>query len=242
MAILHNDWAPRLSEEFQKPYYLKLRQFLRQEYRQHTIYPDKYDIFNALHYTCYRDTRVVILGQDPYPGPHQAHRLCFSVNPGIPIPPSLMNIYRELSSDLGITPPDHGCLIPWARQGVLLLNTTLTVRAGQAASHRKQGWELFTDRIIQLLNEHERSLVFLLWGRHAQDKAAFITRSHHLILRAPHPSPLSAGRGFFGSRPFSQSNDYLASQGRSPVNWQLPPLLELQQSSPGNPAVRKTGL
>ena len=222
MPILKNDWAPLLEDEFRKPYYLRLRQFLIEEYRTRTVYPDKYDIFNALHYTPYSEVKVVLLGQDPYHGPGQAHGLSFSVRPGIPAPPSLQNMLKELHDDLGCRIPNNGCLIPWALQGVLLLNTVLTVRAGQANSHRGMGWETFTDRIISLLNERDRPVVFLLWGSHAQSKLSLIDTSRHPVICAPHPSPLSAHRGFFGSRPYSRANRYLEDLGERPIDWQLP--------------------
>lgn len=222
MPILKNDWAPLLEDEFRKPYYLRLRQFLIEEYRTRTVYPDKYDIFNALHYTPYSEVKVVLLGQDPYHGPGQAHGLSFSVRPGIPAPPSLQNMLKELHDDLGCRMPNNGCLIPWALQGVLLLNTVLTVRAGQANSHRGMGWETFTDRVISLLNERDRPVVFMLWGSHAQSKLSLIDTSRHPVICAPHPSPLSAHRGFFGSRPYSRANRYLLELGEEPIDWQLP--------------------
>lgn len=222
MAILHNDWAPILAEEFEKPYYLKLRQILKEEYQTRTIYPDMYHIFTALHLTSYEQAKVVILGQDPYHGPGQAHGLSFSVRPGIKPPPSLVNIYKELQNDLNCTIPEHGYLSHWAKQGVMMLNAVLTVRAGTPNSHKGIGWEQFTDRIIHLLNERERPLVFILWGRHAQEKAAFIDKKRHCIIASPHPSPFSANRGFFGSRPFSRANAFLRSQGMEEIDWQLP--------------------
>lgn len=222
--ILKNDWADHLNEEFAKPYYQQLRQFLIREYRTTTVYPDMYDIFNALHYTPYSEVKVCILGQDPYHGPGQAHGLSFSVKPGVPAPPSLQNIFRELENDLGCPPPNHGCLEHWARQGVLLLNTVLTVRHGQAASHRGRGWEQFTDRVIEVLNARPQPVVFILWGRHAQAKVPMIDRSRHGIIAAPHPSPLSAHSGFFGSRPFSRANAFLQERGIAPVNWAIPSL------------------
>lgn len=222
MKILKNDWAPLLEEEFSKPYYLKLRQTLKEEYQQYTVYPDMYDIFNALHLTSYEQAKVVILGQDPYHGPGQAHGLSFSVKPGVQPPPSLQNIYKELQADLNCTIPPHGYLVHWAKQGVMLLNTVLTVRDGNANSHKGLGWETFTDRVIHLLNERPTPLVFILWGRHAQEKAAFIDRRKHCIIQSPHPSPLSAHRGFFGSRPFSRANQFLREQGMTEIDWQLP--------------------
>lgn len=223
-AILKNDWADHLTGEFAKPYYQQLRQFLIREYRNGTVYPDMYDIFNALHYTPYAAVKVCILGQDPYHGPGQAHGLSFSVKPGVPAPPSLQNILKELESDLGCRPPDHGCLEHWARQGVLLLNTVLTVRQGQAASHRGRGWERFTDRVIEVLNVRPEPVVFILWGRHAQAKVPMIDTSRHGVITAPHPSPLSAHSGFFGSRPFSRANAFLQARGIAPIDWAIPPL------------------
>ena len=222
MEIFHNDWADYLSDELQQPYYRQLRQFLIREYRTQRIYPDMYAIFNALHYTSYEDTKVVILGQDPYHGPGQAHGLSFSVLPGVQPPPSLQNIFRELQTDLGCAIPNNGCLKPWAEQGVLLLNTVLTVRAHQAGSHQRQGWEIFTDKIIRLLGQREKPMAFILWGSPARRKKELITGNGHLIVESPHPSPLSAHRGFFGSRPFSRVNAFLESTGQQPINWQLP--------------------
>ena len=219
--ILHNDWHDYLAAEFEKEYYRKLRQFLIQEYRTRTIYPDMYDIFNALHYTSYRDAKVVILGQDPYHGPNQAHGLCFSVKPGVTPPPSLQNIFKELHADLGCYIPNNGYLKKWADQGVMLLNTVLTVRAGQPNSHKNMGWENFTDKVISLLNAREDPLVFILWGSHAQSKLTIITNPHHYIIKSPHPSPYSAHRGFFGSKPFSKANNFLISIGKEPIDWQI---------------------
>lgn len=221
MAILKNDWAPLLEEEFSKEYYLRLRRFLIEEYRTRIIYPDMYDIFNALHYTGYRDTKVVILGQDPYHGPGQAHGLSFSVKPGVKPPPSLQNIFRELQADLGHPIPEHGYLLSWAKQGVLLLNSVLTVRHGQANSHQGMGWEIFTDQVIRHLNRREKPVVFILWGKHAQTKEALITNKHHYIIKSAHPSPFSAHRGFFGSRPFSRTNQFLRAIGSTEIDWRL---------------------
>jgi len=221
LAILKNDWANYLEPEFQKEYYLKLRQFLIAEYRTKTVYPDMYDIYNALHYTPYASTKVVILGQDPYHGPGQAHGLSFSVKPGVPPPPSLQNIFKELHDDLGCRIPGHGHLAKWAEQGVLLLNAVLTVRAGEPNSHRNMGWEIFTDRVMEVLNRKEEPVVFLLWGSHAQQKARLITNPRHVLIRSPHPSPLSAHRGFFGSRPFSRANEALRRSGLKEIDWQL---------------------
>ena len=222
MEIFHNDWAEYLNEELQQPYYRQLRQFLINEYRTRRIYPDMYSIFNALHYTSYEDTKVVILGQDPYHGPGQAHGLSFSVLPGVQPPPSLQNIFQELQADLGCRIPNNGCLKPWADQGVLLLNTVLTVREHQAGSHQRQGWEIFTDKIISLLGQREKPMAFILWGSPARRKKELIANSKHLIVESPHPSPLSAHRGFFGSRPFSRVNAFLESTGQQPIDWQLP--------------------
>lgn len=219
--ILKNDWAPLLNEEFTKPYYLRLREFLKREYTTQVIYPHMNHIFNALHYTSFHDVKVVILGQDPYHGPNQAHGLSFSVQPGVKQPPSLVNIFKELQHDLGYTPPDHGCLVDWAKQGVLLLNTVLTVRKGQAHSHRGQGWENFTSRVIETLNKKEHPVVYLLWGRAAQNKMTLIDTSKHYIIQSPHPSPFSAHRGFFGSKPFSRTNEILKNIGLEEVQWKL---------------------
>ena len=219
--VLKNDWKDLLDDEFNKEYYQTLRNFLTNEYKTKTIYPDKYDIFNALHFTSYKDIKVVILGQDPYHGPGQAHGLSFSVNPGIKIPPSLLNIYKELNSDLGCYIPNNGYLKKWADQGVLLLNTSLTVRAGEANSHKSIGWEIFTDRIISLVNEKEDPVVFLRWGNNAIKKKNLITNKRHLILTSAHPSPLSASRGFFGSKPFSKINNFLISVNKEPIDWQI---------------------
>lgn len=221
MVNIGNDWDKVLEGEFEKDYYLRLREFLKKEYSSRVIYPSMYDIFNALKTTPYSDVKVVLLGQDPYHGPNQAHGMCFSVQKGVQPPPSLVNIFKELSDDLGCTPPDHGCLTEWAEQGVLLLNTALTVRAGQANSHRGQGWEIFTDQVIRHLNEREKPMVFILWGANAKAKTALITNRAHLILTAAHPSPLSAYKGFFGCRHFSKANDFLKENGIDPVNWQL---------------------
>ncbi|MBY0199312.1 uracil-DNA glycosylase [Priestia megaterium] len=221
MSILKNDWAPLLEEEFQKDYYIQLREFLVDEYNHHTIYPDKYDIFNALHYTDYKNVKVVILGQDPYHGPNQAHGLSFSVQPGVKTPPSLVNIYKELKNEMDYHIPNNGYLVKWAEQGVLLLNTVLTVRKGEANSHKGKGWEQLTDRIIELVAQKEEPVVFLLWGKHAQAKKEFIHHSHHLILESPHPSPFSANRGFFGNNHFQRANEFLLQHGRQSIDWQI---------------------
>lgn len=222
MEIFKNDWGQYLKEEMAQPYYRQLRQFLIGEYSTKQVYPDMYSIFNALHYTSYADTKVLILGQDPYHEPGQAHGLSFSVQHNVPPPPSLVNIFKELETDLGCTVPNNGCLEPWARQGVLLLNTVLTVQAHRANSHRDKGWEIFTDKIISLLNQREKPVAFILWGSPARRKKAMITNPQHFIVESPHPSPLSAYRGFFGSRPFSKVNKFLESVGEEPINWQLP--------------------
>ncbi|MFA5537248.1 MAG: uracil-DNA glycosylase [Bacillota bacterium] len=221
MAILNNSWQSLLEAEFKKDYYLKLRNFLFDEYRSRTIYPNVHDVYNALHYTDYRAVKVVILGQDPYHGPNQAHGLSFSVKPGVKAPPSLVNIFKELQNDLGCYIPNHGYLKKWADQGVLLLNAALTVRAGQANSHSKIGWELLTTRIISLLNDRKDGVVFILWGRNAQAKENLLTNPWHCIIKSAHPSPLSAHGGFFGSKPFSKTNNFLISQGKTPIDWQI---------------------
>lgn len=220
--ILSNDWNNYLAGEFEKEYYQKLRKFLISEYHTRTIYPDMYDIFNALHYTSYHDTKVVILGQDPYHGKDQAHGLSFSVRKGVAIPPSLLNIYKELHDDLGCYIPNNGYLKPWADQGVLLLNASLTVRAGVANSHRNIGWEIFTDKVIEILNERDKPVIFILWGANARSKKKYITNKQHYIIESPHPSPLSAHNGFFGSKPFSRANEILKSLGEEPIDWQIP--------------------
>lgn len=219
MVNIGNDWDKLLSEEFQKEYYLRLRAFLAHEYKTGTVYPDMYDIFNALKFTAYNDVKVVIIGQDPYHGEGQAHGLCFSVMPPVPPPPSLQNIYKEIESELGTPPRNSGDLTHWARQGVLLLNTVLTVRAGLANSHRGVGWEIFTDKIITLLSGREAPIVFMLWGNNAKAKKALITNPNHLILTAAHPSPLSAYHGFFGCGHFKSCNDFLINNGQEPINW-----------------------
>lgn len=219
MVSFNNDWDTILSEEFKKDYYLKIRETLKSEYSTRTIYPPMFDIFNALKYTSFENTKVVILGQDPYHEVGQAHGLAFSVRAGVKIPPSLVNIYKELNTDIGMKIPSHGDLTSWAKQGVLLLNATLTVRQGQANSHQKIGWSIFTDNIIKLLNTSKSPIVFILWGGNARSKKAFITNKHHLIIESVHPSPLSAYNGFFGSKPFSKANSFLLENNRSPINW-----------------------
>ncbi|KAA9023822.1 uracil-DNA glycosylase [Niallia endozanthoxylica] len=221
MAILKNDWAPLLEKEFEKPYYQHLRNVLKTEYQTKTVYPDQNDIYNALHFTSFKETKVVIIGQDPYHGPGQAHGLSFSVKPEVAIPPSLKNIYKELHSDLGCSIPNHGYLVEWTKQGVLLLNAVLTVRAGEPNSHKALGWEMFTDRVIETLNARENPIVFILWGRFAQEKQRLISSTRHLIIKSPHPSPLSANKGFFGSRPFSKTNEFLREIESEPIDWQI---------------------
>lgn len=219
--ILRNDWNDYLTSEFEKDYYKKLRSFLISEYKSKVIYPNMYDIFNALHFTSYADTKVVILGQDPYHGPNQAHGLSFSVNTGIKTPPSLLNIYKELHSDLNCYIPNNGYLKKWTDQGVLLLNTVLTVRAGEANSHKNRGWEEFTTKVIKTLNEKDKPIVFILWGNNAISKENLITNTKHLIIKSVHPSPLSASRGFFGSKPFSKTNEFLLSTNQKAIDWQI---------------------
>ncbi|MCI8500697.1 MAG: uracil-DNA glycosylase [Oscillospiraceae bacterium] len=221
MVQFGNGWDEVLAGEFEKPYYQKLRAFLKKEYGSRRIYPDMYSIFQAMQVTPYHEVKVVILGQDPYHGPGQAHGLSFSVQPGIEPPPSLQNIFEELRQELGCYLPNNGCLLPWAEQGVLLLNTVLTVRARSANSHRGYGWEIFTDRVIELVNDLEQPVVFLLWGANAREKAALITNPQHYILTAPHPSPFSAARGFFGCGHFKKANELLAASGREPIDWQI---------------------
>jgi uracil-DNA glycosylase len=215
------DWNPILRGEFDKPYWRELQQFVTAERQRHTVYPSHSDVFAALHLTPYADTRVLILGQDPYHGPGQAQGLCFSVPNGIAIPPSLANIHRELADDLGGAVPRHGNLEPWARQGVLLLNATLTVRAGQAGSHQGKGWETFTDEVIAAVNAKPEHVVFVLWGSYARKKRALIDATRHTIIESPHPSPLSAHNGFFGSHPFSRANAALVAHGQRPIDWTL---------------------
>ena len=220
MVFIGNDWDQILKDEFQKPYYLNLREFLKKEYFTRAVYPPMEDIFNALKYTSYENTRVVILGQDPYHGKGQAHGLCFSVKSGTPPPPSLKNIFKELNSELGISEPETGELVGWAKQGVLLLNTTLTVREASPQSHKGQGWEILTDKIIELINAKDSPVVFMLWGSNARAKKALITNSKHLILECAHPSPLSAYNGFFGCGHFIKANDFLEKNGEKKINWE----------------------
>lgn len=221
MGMIQNDWLAVIGDEFKKPYYAQLYQFIRQEYNTSQIFPPSEDIFNAFHLTALKDVKVVIIGQDPYHNDGQAHGLCFSVKPEVEIPPSLVNIYQELHDDLGCYIPDNGYLVKWAEQGVLMLNTVLTVRAHVANSHRGKGWEQFTDAAIEALNKEQRPIVFILWGKPAQMKKSMLNNPGHLILEAPHPSPLSAYRGFFGSKPFSKANEFLKAHGEKPIDWQI---------------------
>ena len=221
MKILNNDWDKILESEWSKPYYQELRKFLDEEYTNYTIYPTKQNLYNALRLTTYADTKVVIIGQDPYHEEGQAIGLAFAVPEGIKVPPSLVNIYKELKTDCGITIPNHGNLIPWAKQGVLLLNTVMTVRAHKANSHKGKGWENLTDAIIEKLNEKEEPVVFLLWGNNARSKAKLITNPKHLVLETVHPSPLSAYNGFFGCQHFSKCNEFLIKNNLKPIDWQL---------------------
>ncbi len=221
MVNIGNEWDELLAEEFKKDYYLKLRQFLISEYNSRTIFPPMNDIFNALRYTSYSDVKAVILGQDPYHGAGQAHGLCFSVKKGTPPPPSLQNIFKEINTELGLPIPNHGELTDWAKSGVLLMNTVLTVREGAANSHRGHGWEIFTDKVIELLNGREQPIVFLLWGGNARSKAKLITNPAHYVLQCAHPSPLSAYNGFFGCGHFVKANEFLKSKGIEPINWGL---------------------
>lgn len=216
---MKTDWNPLLKSEFHKTYWEQLQEFVRTERTEHTVYPPESDVFNALHATSHTDTRVVILGQDPYHGPGQAHGLAFSVKHGTKIPPSLRNIHKELFNDLGVVAPDHGNLSGWAKQGVLLLNTVLTVRAGEAGSHRSEGWERFTDKVIQVINNKDDQVVFVLWGRAAQAKKGMLDLDRHAVVESAHPSPLSAHNGFFGSKPFSKVNGLLVSGNETPINW-----------------------
>lgn len=222
MVNIGNDWDEILKGEFEKTYYLKLREFLKEEYKNNIIYPDMHDIFNALKYTSYKDTKVLILGQDPYHGENQAHGLAFSVKPGVKTPPSLLNMYKELNSEFECFIPNNGFLVPWTKQGILLLNTALTVRAHEANSHKGKGWETFTDHIIETLNLRQDPVIFVLWGNNARSKKKLIDTNRHYIIESAHPSPLSASRGFFGSKPFSQVNDILIKLGKEPIDWQIP--------------------
>lgn len=221
MVKFDNEWDILLRGEFDKPYYVTLRSFLVEQYTGYTVFPDMYDIFNALKYTSYSNVKAVIIGQDPYHEEGQAHGLSFSVKKGVQIPPSLLNIYKELHDDIGFKIPSHGYLESWAKNGVLLLNNVLTVRKGEANSHRGCGWETFTDEVIKILNNHQKPIVFMLWGSNAQEKGRLITNPRHLVLKAPHPSPLSAYRGFFGCKHFSQANEFLRQTGQTPIDWTI---------------------
>ncbi|AIZ61914.1 uracil-DNA glycosylase [Bacillus pumilus] len=217
--FLNDSWWAVMKSEFEQPYYQELREWMKEEYRTQTVFPKPDDVYRALHLTSYEKVKVVILGQDPYHGPGQAHGLSFSVQPGVKHPPSLRNIFQELKDDLGCPVPNHGSLVSWAEQGVLLLNTVLTVRKGEANSHKGKGWERVTDRVIDVLNERDQPVVFVLWGRHAQNKKERIDQNKHYIIESPHPSPFSARNGFFGSRPFSKVNTYLKQMGFEEINW-----------------------
>lgn len=221
MSMISNDWLAELGPEFKKPYYAKLYEFVKNEYNTRQVFPPADEIFNAFHMTPLSQVKVVIIGQDPYHNDGQAHGLCFSVRPDVDIPPSLVNIYQELHDDLGCKIPNNGYLVKWAKQGVLMLNTVLTVQAHMANSHRGKGWEEFTDAAIKALNKQDRPIVFILWGRPAQMKRSMLNNPRHLILEAPHPSPLSAYRGFFGSKPFSQTNEFLLANKLIPIDWQI---------------------
>lgn len=221
MVQFNNSWDILLKDEFQKPYYLNLRKFLVQEYKSQTIYPNMHDIFNALKYTDYKDVKVVILGQDPYHQPNQAHGLCFSVKKGVNPPPSLQNMYKEIYAEYGYPIPQHGELTYWAEQGVLMMNTVLTVRESQPNSHKGMGWEIFTDNVISLLNQRPEPMVFLLWGANARAKKKIITNPNHLVLESAHPSPLSAYNGFFGNGHFKKANEFLKSKGLTEIDWQI---------------------
>lgn len=221
MGAIANDWLDVIGDEFSKPYYASLYKFVKEEYSRYVIYPPSNDIFNAYHYTPYSNVKVVIIGQDPYHGPDQAHGLCFSVKKEVDIPPSLVNIYKELESDLGCYIPNNGYLEKWAKQGVLMLNSVLTVRAGNAFSHSGHGWEQFTDATIKAVNKIDRPVVYILWGAPARKKKEMLNNPRHLVIESPHPSPLSAYRGFFGSRPFSRTNEFLEANGVEPVDWQI---------------------
>jgi uracil-DNA glycosylase len=222
--IIPSGWQAVLADEVQKPYFKNLEEFLANERQKYTVYPKESEVFSCMEYTPYTAVRVLILGQDPYHGPRQAHGCSFSVRPGVPPPPSLRNIFKELQDDVGATPPDHGCLVPWARQGVLLLNAVMTVRAGQANSHAGHGWETFTDAVIRAVNALPTRVVFILWGAYARKKSDLVDKKRHKVLESAHPSPFSADHGFFGSRPFSKANAALREAGLPEINWQLPNL------------------
>ena len=219
--MLNNGWSAFLDEEFSQPYFKELASFLKDEYATKQIYPSKQEVFSSFYYTDIKDVKVVIIGQDPYHQPNQAHGMCFSVKAGIATPPSLLNIYKELNSDLGCYIPNNGFLLSWAQQGVLLLNAILTVEDSHPLSHKNKGWETFTDHVLLKLNKQDQPIVYLLWGKSAQQKATLLTNPKHLLLKAAHPSPLSAYNGFFGSKPFSKTNDYLLKNNLKPINWQI---------------------
>lgn len=221
MGAISNDWLNEIGEEFKKPYYKDLYEFVKNEYNDYTIYPEADDVFKTFQLTQVKDLKVVIFGQDPYHNVGQAHGLCFSVKPGINTPPSLVNIYKELEDDLGCKIPNNGYLVKWAKQGVLMLNTVLTVRAHQANSHKGKGWERFTDAVIEAVNKQDKAIVFILWGSPARRKRAMLNNPKHLIIEAPHPSPLSSYRGFFGSKPFSKTNEFLKEHNIEPIDWQI---------------------
>lgn len=228
--FIHNDWWDVLEPQFHQAYYSQLHEFLKEEYQHQTIYPEMHHIFQAYEWTPFSEVKVVILGQDPYHGPHQAHGCSFSVLPGVKIPPSLQNIYKELHEDVGFTPVNHGYLKKWAEQGVLLLNSVLTVRDGQAFSHRGKGWEKLTDATIKALSDRPTPVIFILWGKAAQNKIELINTQTNVVLQSPHPSPLSAHRGFFGSKPFSKTNKALVAMGEAPIDWQLPQKVEADET------------
>ncbi len=228
MNFVGNDWDEILKNEYETTYFRSLMEYLDEEYRRDEIFPPKNDIFNALKFTSFKDTRVIIIGQDPYINPGEAHGLSFSVNPGVRIPPSLYNIFKELQTDMNCYIPDNGCLIPWAKQGVLLLNSILTVRRGKSNSHKNIGWDIFTNKIIELLNKKDRSLIFMLWGNYAKQKGSIIDPNSHMILRAVHPSPL-AGGAFFGCKHFSKANEYLYETDKTTIDWQIPNLFKVEE-------------
>lgn len=228
MNFVGNDWDEILKNEYETTYFRSLMEYLDEEYRRDEIFPPKNDIFNALKFTSFKDTRVIIIGQDPYINPGEAHGLSFSVNPGVRIPPSLYNIFKELQTDMNCYIPDNGCLIPWAKQGVLLLNSILTVRRGKSNSHKDIGWDIFTNKIIELLNKKDRSLIFMLWGNYAKQKGSIIDPNSHMILRAVHPSPL-AGGAFFGCKHFSKANEYLYETDKTTIDWQIPNLFKVEE-------------
>lgn len=228
MNFVGNDWDEILKNEYETTYFRSLMEYLDEEYRRDEIFPPKNDIFNALKFTSFKDTRVIIIGQDPYINPGEAHGLSFSVNPGVRIPPSLYNIFKELQTDMNCYIPDNGCLIPWTKQGVLLLNPILTVRRGKSNSHKDIGWDIFTNKIIELLNKKDRSLIFMLWGNYAKQKGSIIDPNSHMILRAVHPSPL-AGGAFFGCKHFSKANEYLYETDKTTIDWQIPNLFKVEE-------------